>query len=152
MIYMAKPGELTPKQARFVEEYMIDKNATQAAIRAGYSKKTAQQMGAENLSKPVIAAVIAERAKTISEKAELSAISVLNDIARIKQIALERIADKDGNLIPINLPTALKACELEGKHLAIFTEKLKIGEDPDNPFLSMMREINGTSRCLPSED
>ncbi len=49
---------LTPKQARFVEEYMIDLNATQAAIRAGYSKRTAGRMGTENLSKPVIAAAV----------------------------------------------------------------------------------------------
>ena len=51
-------AKLTPKQQRFVDEYLIDLNATQAAIRAGYSPKTAQQMGAENLSKPVIAEAI----------------------------------------------------------------------------------------------
>lgn len=45
---------MTKKQNRFVEEYLIDLNATQAAIRAGYSVNTAQQMGSENLSKPVI--------------------------------------------------------------------------------------------------
>ena len=45
---------LTAKQQRFVDEYLKDLNATQAAIRAGYSKSTARQMGAENLSKPVI--------------------------------------------------------------------------------------------------
>ena len=43
-------ARLTPKQARFVEEYLVDLNATQSAIRAGYSKKTARQTGAENLS------------------------------------------------------------------------------------------------------
>ena len=52
--------KLTPKQQLFVEEYLIDLNATQAAIRAGYSKKTAQVIGAENLSKPMVAAAIAE--------------------------------------------------------------------------------------------
>ncbi|APE31795.1 hypothetical protein BOX17_13040 [Halomonas aestuarii] len=49
---------LTPKKARFVDEYLIDLNANQAAIRAGYSEKTARQVGAENLSKPDIAAAI----------------------------------------------------------------------------------------------
>ena len=44
--------KLTDKQRRFVEEYLVDLNATQAAIRAGYSKRTARQTGAENLSKP----------------------------------------------------------------------------------------------------
>ena len=45
---------LTPKQARFVQEYLIDLNATQAAIRAGYSEHTARQVASENLSKPYI--------------------------------------------------------------------------------------------------
>lgn len=51
---------MTDKQKRFCEEYMIDLNATQAAIRAGYSPKTAHQTGAENLSKPVIQNCIAQ--------------------------------------------------------------------------------------------
>ena len=48
-------SKLTDKQERFVQEYLIDLNATQAAIRAGYSKKTAQVIGSENLAKPLIA-------------------------------------------------------------------------------------------------
>ncbi len=51
---------LTDKQQRFVEEYLDDLNATQAAVRAGYSEDTARQIGAENLSKPVIADAIAD--------------------------------------------------------------------------------------------
>ena len=51
--------ELTPKQRRFVDEYLLDLNATQAAVRAGYKPDHARQMGAENLSKPVIADAIA---------------------------------------------------------------------------------------------
>ena len=52
---------LTPKQRRFVDEYLIDLNATQAAIRAGYKKNTARQIGSENLSKPAIAKAISSR-------------------------------------------------------------------------------------------
>lgn len=51
---------ITDKQARFVSEYLIDLNATQAAIRAGYSKKTAAAIGCENLTKPDIASAIIE--------------------------------------------------------------------------------------------
>ena len=47
-------AKLTPKQQRFVDEYLIDLNATQAAIRAGYSPKTAHSIGAENLIKPEV--------------------------------------------------------------------------------------------------
>ena len=53
-------AKLTPKQQRFIDEYLIDLNATQAAIRAGYSPRTARQIGQENLSKPVIAAAVAK--------------------------------------------------------------------------------------------
>jgi phage terminase small subunit len=116
---------LTPKQEQFVREYLIDKNATQSAIRAGYSAKTARQIGEENLSKPDIAKAIAENAKKVAEKAELSAETVLRDIAQIKKLALQQIPDRDGNLLPLNIQTALKACELEGKHLAMFTEKVQ---------------------------
>jgi phage terminase small subunit len=49
-----KKGRLTPKQERFVQEYLVDLNATQAAIRAGYSRKTAYSIGEENLKKPDI--------------------------------------------------------------------------------------------------
>ena len=53
-------ANLTPKQLRFFEEYLIDLNATQAAIRSGYSEKSAQEIGAENLSKPMVAKAIQE--------------------------------------------------------------------------------------------
>lgn len=51
---MAKAGELTPKQAAFVREYLVDFNGTQAAIRAGYSKNSAGAIAVENLTKPII--------------------------------------------------------------------------------------------------
>jgi phage terminase small subunit len=57
---MSNLDDLTPKQRRFIEEYVIDLNATQAAIRSGYSKKTARDIGCENLAKPNIAESIAE--------------------------------------------------------------------------------------------
>ena len=69
---MSSTGEvkLTTNQKRFVEEYCKDFNATQAAIRAGYSEKTAQQMGSENLSKPVISEAIKYRLDQLSLSAE----------------------------------------------------------------------------------
>lgn len=56
----AKPTGLTPKQKKFCHEYLVDLNATQAAIRAGYSEKTAKEIGSENLTKPHIAEYIAK--------------------------------------------------------------------------------------------
>ena len=58
---MAKKAKLTEKQQRFVDEYLIDLNATQAAIRAGYSVKTANEQGSQNLAKLSIQQTIAEQ-------------------------------------------------------------------------------------------
>lgn len=66
-------AKLTAKMERFCLEYVVDFNATQAAIRAGYSKKTAQQIGSENLCKPLVAARVAELANATAAKVELSA-------------------------------------------------------------------------------
>ena len=69
--------ELTPKQQRFVSEYLIDLNATQAAIRAGYSERTARSAGAENLTKPDIAAAIATRQAKRAQRTDVTADKVL---------------------------------------------------------------------------
>lgn len=65
---MAKPGELTPKQAAFVREYLVDRNGTQAAIRAGYSAKTAKVIATENLTKPAISAAVEAATKIQSDQ------------------------------------------------------------------------------------
>ena len=71
--------KLTDKQRIFVKEYLIDLNATQAAIRAGYSKDTAQQIGSENLTKPVISDAIAEAKAKREEKLDIDAQWVLKE-------------------------------------------------------------------------
>ncbi|MDU4393264.1 MAG: terminase small subunit [Acinetobacter ursingii] len=76
-------ANLTPKQQRFVEEYLIDLNATQAAIRAGYSEKTAAVIGAENLIKPNIAKAIEEAQNKRSERTEITQDRVLQELAKI---------------------------------------------------------------------
>lgn len=94
-------NKLTDKQARFVEEYLIDLNATQAAIRAGYSKASAQVIAAENLSKPMIAQAIADaRAKT-SSKLEITRERVLQEMARVAFHDPRKFFDDGGNLIPV---------------------------------------------------
>lgn len=74
---------LTAKQQRFVEEYLVDLNATQAAIRAGYSQNTAQEIGAENLTKPLIRAAIDAAKAERSEETGITAARVLAEIARM---------------------------------------------------------------------
>ena len=74
---------LTPKQQRFVEEYLVDLNGAQAAIRAGYSPDTARQMATENLSKPYIQLAIAEERKAQQERTQVTADKVVTELALI---------------------------------------------------------------------
>lgn len=74
---------LSPKQQRFVEEYLIDLNATQSAIRAGYSKKTAGSVGGENLQKPEIAAAIRSAQLERAGRTGITQDRVLKELARI---------------------------------------------------------------------
>jgi len=71
---------LTPQQARFVEEYLVDLNATQAAIRAGYSEKTARSIGCENLTKPNIAAAVAAGQAARSARVAITQDDVLREL------------------------------------------------------------------------
>ncbi len=86
--------KLSEKQRRFVAEYLIDLNATQAAIRAGYSAKTARSVGSENLTKPDIAAAIAKAQQKVEKKAEWTAADRLSALKTI----FDREAEKDARI------------------------------------------------------
>lgn len=106
---------LTPKQAMFVAEYLVDLNATQAAIRAGYSKRTAGQIGEENLRKPEIAEAIQSAQREREERTHITQDQILREVAAI---ALSPLGDE-----LIKTTEKLKALELAGKHLAMWTDK-----------------------------
>lgn len=159
---MAK--KLTPKQRRFIDEYLIDLNATQAAIRAGYSEKTAYSIGAENLTKPVIQAEIQNRKNQLQTKLEITQERVLQELAAIAfangadyakivkngpQETVERIPTdslppeklaaiaciKSGrNGIEIRLHDKVKALELLGKYLGTFDGGSAQGKTENNLF------------------
>ena len=144
---------MTQKQKRFIEEYLIDLNATQDAIRAGYSPDTAQQTGSENLSKPVIRAQIdramAERSKRTGVNAErvvqeLAKIAFVNaaevidpktatvkedalpeDTAAIQSVKVKTFGE-DGLEREIKMADKLKALELLGKHLGMFKDRIEL--------------------------
>lgn len=107
--------ELTPKQQRFVEEYRVDLNATQAAIRAGYSAKTAGQIGDENLKKPQIAAAVESAMEERAQKIKLTAEWVITRLMR------EAEYFGDG----ATQSARVSALGLLGKHLAMFTDKFR---------------------------
>ena len=151
---------LTPKQKRFIDEYLIDLNATQAAIRAGYSKKTACFIGYENLTKPQIKDALQEAQGNLSRRTQVSQERVIAELAAIafsnigdviswgpdgvsvksadelSPEILASVADvsrsgvKDGGMVRVRLYDKLKALELLGKHLGLFTEKVEVGLRP----------------------
>jgi phage terminase small subunit len=106
---------LTAKQQRFVDEYLIDLNATKAAIRAGYSEKTARSVGSENLTKPDIAEAIAEAQARVSELAEWTAAD------RIRMLA--DIADRTSKGDPrVAVSAIAEANKMQGSHAPAKTE------------------------------
>ena len=117
--------ELTAKQAAFVKEYLIDLNATQAAIRAGYSAKTAQEQSSRLLSNAIIRENVQKAMDERSETVGLTAADVLRDINAVKADAMRKTYDKEGNEVMANHTAALKALELQGKHLKMFTDKIE---------------------------
>lgn len=110
---------LTPKQAAFVREYLVDLNATQAAVRAGYSVRTAGSIGQENLTKPEIRQAVETALEQRAAQTARTALEVLRDIRE-----LGREARESGDL-----KTALKTYELEGRHLGMFTDKTDLRMD-----------------------
>lgn len=131
---------MTPKQQRFVEEYLIDLNATQAAIRAGYSAKTANEQGSRLLADVNISEAVAASMAQRSERTEITADYVLKSIVstmeRCKQV--EPVFDRKGEPVMVETPDGeiapaytfnamgvLRGAELLGKHLKLFTEKVE---------------------------
>jgi len=107
-------SKLTAKQELFCKEYLLDLNATQAAIRAGYSEKTACAIGTENLRKPNIALFIQEAMAERSESTGITADYVLNGIKELT----------DSLAVSEDPKSAYKGYELLGKHLALFSDKV----------------------------
>ena len=91
---------MTPKQQRFVEEYLVDLNATQAAIRSGYSAKTAGSIGQENLKKPEIAAAIAEGQADLAARTRINAEMVVNELQKIAFANMADLLQTDTDGIP----------------------------------------------------
>lgn len=111
---------LTPKQERFVQEYLVDLNATQAAIRAGYSAKTASRIGPELLVKTCISEAIQKAMKKREKRTEVTQDYVITK--------LREIAEKDASDGPdsdLKYSSKIKALELLGKHVGAFEGSTK---------------------------
>lgn len=133
--------KLTAKQKRFVEEYLIDLNATQAAIRAGYSEKTARQIGEQNLSKLDIKSAIEEAQSKRAERTELTQDYVIRELIKVIEVCtgqketvitevLKNTMDNtvhahDTERKLYDASAANRALELLGKHLGMFKDKVE---------------------------
>ncbi len=129
--------KLTAKQQRFCDEYLIDLNATQAAIRAGYSKKTARQMGTENMAKPSIKEYIDERMaekekSLIADQDEVLKYltSVLRGEGYEEMVVVEGYGEGRSRATTVARDVSpkdrLKAAELLGKRYSLFTDKVNV--------------------------
>ena len=93
---------LNRRQALFVAEYLKDLNATQAALRAEYSAKTAHKIGSENLQKPAIQEAISEAMNARSKRTEITADRVLIELGRLAFLDIRKAFNADGSLKPIH--------------------------------------------------
>ena len=126
-------ANLTPKQQRFVEEYLIDLNATQAAIRAGYSEKTAKSIGQENLTKPDIQKAIQEAQEILSNKTQLTVDMVVNGLLKEAQDYAEGSTQS----------ARVSAWAHLGKHLGMFKDKVEhSGKLEIESLSSLMDELS----------
>lgn len=91
-------GALNPRQLRFVDEYMVDMNATQAAIRSGYSKRSASEQGYDLLRHPQIALAIEAKRKELAHKAGVTVERVLSELSRIAFSDVRRLYHEDGRI------------------------------------------------------
>ena len=109
--------KLTPKQQAFVDEYIVDLNGAQAAIRAGYSEKTAQEQSSRMLSNVKVKQAVDAAILSRSKKTERKAADVLADVQELAKTAKAEYMAAPENHNMLN--GALKALELEGKHLGV---------------------------------
>lgn len=149
-------AKLTPKQERFVEEYLIDLNATQAAIRAGYSPRSADKIGSELLGKTRVRAHVEERMAELSRRTgvtqeriirELAKIAFLDptdvvnidratlkrgassdDTAAIASVKVKQIPTQDGMAVEreIRFADKIRALELLGKRFGMWVDKQEV--------------------------
>lgn len=131
-------SQLTAKQQRFCDEYLIDMNITQAAIRAGYSKKTAYAIGQENLKKPMVkeyiekrmaekkAALIADQTEVMQYLTSVMRGGSSSSVLARNEAGADRVIEK-----PPNEKERLKAAELLGRAHMMFTDKVQQDVDMD---------------------
>ena len=158
--------KLTPKQNCFVDEYLIDLNATQAAIRAGYSPRTARAIACENLAKPDIQEAIALAKQARAEATKIDSEWVLRQAVALYQRCMQEIKpalhpktrkqmkDEDGNfLFVFNAAASNRSLELIGKHIgvgAFLKDRLEVSGELS--LVERLQQGRGRVRMTRAED
>jgi len=152
---------LTPKERRFIDEYLVDLNGTQAAIRAGYSKRRAKQTACELLDKPEVATAIAAAQAARSERTQITQDWVLDRLQEVVERSMQHEPVKDSQGNPTGEYTfqhagANRALELLGKHLGMFRERVEHTGPGGGPIetdstlrVEFVRSTTGTSSSEP---
>jgi len=172
---MAARGELNAKQKRFVDEYLIDLNATQAAIRAGYSKKTADRIGAELLGKTWVKHAVELAQAKRAARTGITQDRILEELRRIAFSDKRRLInwgpngvrlrdcdgldDEDaaavseisesitqhGGSLKLKTYDKVRALELLGKHLGMFGDKSDEGEEAPAPTRVVVEVVDAST-------
>lgn len=137
---------LNPKQIRFCEEYLVDLNATQAAVRAGYSEKSAKVIGSENLTKPDIQEYIQNKQKVIQQKLDVTQERVLQEYARLAFFDIRKIYTEKNSLIDVRTMDDDSAAAVAG--IEVFEEFSGYGETREHIGNTMKVKIHNKVAAL----
>lgn len=142
-----RPGrksKLSDREKRFAEEYLIDLNATQAAIRAGYAKSGAEKMGYDLLRRPRVAELIAQGKEARSERTKIDADWLLQRLADEADADLKDLYGEDGNLKPVHeWPVAWR----KGLVAGIEVEELWEGRGEERQQIGVLRKVKIADRA-----
>lgn len=165
-------AKLTDKQQRFVDEYLIDLNATQAAIRAGYSAKTADQQGSRMLANVKIKQAVAEKQAQRSKRTGVNQDRVVLELAKVAFAKMTDIVDSKGRIKEdaspddlaciesikykesdneyggsvereVKIASKLKALELLGKHLGMWSDKFNVTVEKSEKLDDIIAQLGG---------
>jgi phage terminase small subunit len=128
---------MTPKQKKFIAEYLVDLNATQAAIRAGYSPRSAKVTACQMLGQPEISEAVRKTRERQIERAEISVERVLRELAAVGMADIRKLYDDKGNLRPIHELDDATAASIAG----IETEETFEGTGKDRVWTGYARKV-----------
>lgn len=150
---MAKNEKLTPQQLRFCQEYIIDLNGRQAAIRAGYSEKTAQEQSSRALSNVKVADKVQELMNKRSERTAITADVILNELLRLARVDIAGAYDQIGNLLPVHLMPedvrrAISSIDVFEEHEGVGREREYVGDTKKLKFYDKTKALELLGRHL----